>query len=41
MGQVAGMTTALALTGATSESALADSTIRPTYVLRQLSDLLP
>jgi phosphoglycolate/pyridoxal phosphate phosphatase family enzyme len=41
MGQVAGMTTALALTGATSESALAGSTIQPTFVLHNLVDLLP
>lgn len=40
MGQEAGMPTALALTGATSESALASATIQPTYVLRQLGDLL-
>ena len=41
MGQEAGMSTALTLTGATPESALAGSSIRPTYVLRQLGDLLP
>jgi phosphoglycolate/pyridoxal phosphate phosphatase family enzyme len=41
MGQEAGMSTALALTGATSESTLAGSSIRPTYILRQLSELLP
>jgi NagD protein len=41
MGLHAGMSAALMLTGATSESALADSPIRPTYVLRQLRDLLP
>ncbi len=41
MGQVAGMHTALAMTGATSESALADSAILPTYVLHKLSELLP
>jgi phosphoglycolate/pyridoxal phosphate phosphatase family enzyme len=41
MGQVAGMSTALTLTGATSESALETSALQPTYVLRQLSDLLP
>jgi ribonucleotide monophosphatase NagD (HAD superfamily) len=35
------MSTALALTGATPESALAGSSIRPTYVLHHLSDLLP
>jgi hypothetical protein len=32
---------ALALTGATSEQALAASPIRPTYALRWLADLLP
>jgi NagD protein len=36
-----GMAAALVLTGATSEAELAASAIRPTYVLRQLSDLLP
>jgi arabinose operon protein AraL len=41
MGLEAGMSAALALTGATSESALVGSSIQPTYVLRQLSDLLP
>jgi len=41
MGQEAGMSTALPLTGATPESALAASSIQPTYVLRTLSDLLP
>ena len=41
MGREAGMSTALALTGATPESALAGSSIQPTYVLRHLSDLLP
>lgn len=41
MGHEAGMSTALALTGATPESALAGSPIQPTYLLRQLSDLLP
>ena len=41
MGQEAGMSTALTLTGATPESALAGSSIRPTYILRHLSDLLP
>ena len=40
MGKEAGMPTALALTGATSESALASAAIQPTYVLRQLGDLL-
>ncbi len=41
MGLNAGMDAALALTGATPESALATSPIRPTYALRQLADLLP
>jgi NagD protein len=40
MGQEAGMPTALALTGATSESTLSSAVIQPTYVLRQLGDLL-
>lgn len=40
MGLNAGMAAALTLTGATPESALAESAIRPTYVLNQLSDLL-
>ncbi|MGZ3950887.1 MAG: HAD-IIA family hydrolase [Flavisolibacter sp.] len=40
MGQEAGMSTALALTGATLENDLAGTSIQPTYVLRQLSDLL-
>ena len=35
------MATALPLTGATPESALAGSPIQPTYVLRRLGDLLP
>lgn len=41
MGQEAGMSTALPLTGATTESALAGASIQPTYVLRHLGDLLP
>ena len=41
MGQEAGMSTALPLTGATPRSALAGSPIQPTYVLRRLADLLP
>jgi NagD protein len=41
MGHAAGMSTALALTGATPESALPGSPIQPTYVLHQLSELLP
>ncbi len=40
MGLNAGMAAALVLTGATDEVALAASTIVPTYVLRQLADLL-
>jgi NagD protein len=41
MGLNAGMAAALALTGATDEAAVAASSIRPTYVLRVLADLLP
>ena len=41
MGNDAGMKTALPLTGATLASALPRSTVRPTYVLRQLADLIP
>jgi arabinose operon protein AraL len=41
MGLNAGMSAALMLTGATPESALTGSSIRPTYVLRKLADLLP
>jgi NagD protein len=41
MGHKAGMSTALTLTGATQESALAGSTIQPTYIIRNLGDLLP
>jgi arabinose operon protein AraL len=41
MGQVAGMSTAMPLTGATSEATLSGSSIKPTYVLHHLSDLLP
>jgi len=41
MGLDAGMSAALTLTGATPESALADSPIHPTYVLHNLGDLLP
>ncbi|MFQ5614409.1 MAG: HAD-IIA family hydrolase [Anaerolineae bacterium] len=41
LGLEAGLVTALTLTGATSEAALADSPTQPTYVLRRLSDLLP
>ena len=41
MGLNAGMAGTLTLTGATTEAVLAQSTIKPTYVIRQLSDLLP
>jgi phosphoglycolate/pyridoxal phosphate phosphatase family enzyme len=41
MGQDAGMASALVLTGATLESSLPGSPIKPTYILRQLADLLP
>lgn len=41
MGLQAGMAGALALTGATDEAALAASDVKLTYVLHQLSDLLP
>ncbi len=41
MGLKAGMAAALTLTGATDENALAASAIQPTYVFRQLADLLP
>lgn len=41
MGLNAGMDAALVLTGATPASALATSSIRPTYVLERLADLLP
>lgn len=41
MGLDAGMAGALTLTGATPETALAGSPIRPTYVLRNLGDLWP
>jgi len=40
LGLNAGMAAALALTGATSEGELAAAGIRPTYVLRRLSELL-
>ena len=40
MGLNAGMAGALTLTGATTEAVLAQSTIKPTYVIRRLSDLL-
>lgn len=41
MGLNSGMAAALTLTGATPASALATTTIRPTYVLQNLGDLLP
>jgi NagD protein len=41
MGVGAGIDAALALTGATTEADVAASTIRPTYILRRLADLLP
>lgn len=41
MGLNAGMAGALTLTGATDEAALAAADIRPTYVLRELAELLP
>jgi phosphoglycolate/pyridoxal phosphate phosphatase family enzyme len=40
MGLNAGMATALTLTGATDETSLAGSSIRPTYVVHQLGQLL-
>jgi len=41
MGAAAGMSTALMMTGTTSTSALAASSIKPTYVIHQLGELLP
>jgi len=41
MGLDAGMAAALTLTGATTPAMLAASGVKPTYVLRQLADLLP
>jgi len=41
MGLDAGMSAALTLTGATTEEMLAESEVEPTYVIRQLADLLP
>lgn len=41
MGLNGGMAGALTLTGATTEADLATSDIKPTYVVRQLSELLP
>jgi ribonucleotide monophosphatase NagD (HAD superfamily) len=40
MGLDAGMSAALTLTGATPASALAGSTVVPTYVIEKLGDLL-
>jgi ribonucleotide monophosphatase NagD (HAD superfamily) len=41
MGLEAGMAAALTLTGATSEADLAVTAVSPTYILRQLADLIP
>jgi len=41
MGLNSGMAAALTLTGATDAATAANSPIKPTYVLRQLADLLP
>lgn len=41
MGLNAGMAGALTLTGATGAEALAASEVKPTFILRQLADLLP
>ena len=41
LGLNAGMSAALALTGATDESALKQSSIKPNYVLHQLTELVP
>ena len=41
MGLNAGMAGALTLTGATDEAMLAAADIRPTYVIRNLAELLP
>jgi HAD superfamily hydrolase (TIGR01450 family) len=41
MGLEAGMDAALTLTGATNASELVHSPIQPTYVIRQLSELIP
>ncbi len=41
MGLNAGMDAALALTGATTETMLAASTIRPTYIIHRLAELIP
>ena len=41
LGLNARIAAALTLTGATDESILKDSPIKPTYIIRQLADLLP
>lgn len=41
LGLKAGMDTALVLTGATDETILEQSAVRPAYILRRLSELLP
>ena len=41
MGQRAGMTTAMPLTGATTLERLAQSDIQPDFVLERLDELLP
>ena len=41
MGLEAGMSAALILTGASQESALASTSIQPTYILRQLDEIIP
>jgi arabinose operon protein AraL len=41
LGLNAGMSAALVLTGATNQDMLTTATIRPTYVIQQLGDLLP
>ncbi len=41
MGLNAGMAGALTLTGATTAGDAASSSIRPTYVINQLADLVP
>jgi phosphoglycolate/pyridoxal phosphate phosphatase family enzyme len=41
MGQEAGMSTGLILTGATTESDLESASVQPTYVLQSLDELIP
>jgi len=41
MGLLSGMDAALTLTGATDQTALQASSIQPTYIVRQLWELLP